>query len=284
MYFVLLSVFCSVSVAILIKYCKQNGVNHLQLVVWNYPSAAMLAYFLLSPSFIDLSFKSIPWRFYLPLSFLLPSLFVCIAYSIQYTGVIKTEVAQRLSLFIPLLAAYLIFKENLEAKKLFGILLGFIAIILCLSHHRSNDIKEEKMYFPFIVFFGMGVIDVLFKKIAQSSFIPFGETLLIIFLMAMIFAFLYYFYLLKFRKEKADLRSVYWGLFLGVLNFGNILFYLKAHQAIPNNPSIVFSAMNIGVIVVGAISGAVLFKEKLTVYNKIGLLIAILSVVIISYA
>src|SRR5690606_20113539 len=117
-----------------------------------------------------------------------------------------------------------------------------------------------------------------------SSFIPFGETLLIIFLMAMIFAFLYYFYLLKFRKEKADLRSVYWGLFLGVLNFGNILFYLKAHQAIPDNPSIVFSAMNIGVIVVGAISVAVLFKEKLTVYNKIGLLIAILSVVIISYA
>jgi hypothetical protein len=34
-------------------------------------------------------------------------------------------------------------------------------------------------------------------------------------------------------------------------NFGNILFYLKAHQAFADNPSTVFAAMNMGVIILG---------------------------------
>jgi hypothetical protein len=31
---------------------------------------------------------------------------------------------------------------------------------------------------------------------------------------------------------------------VGAFNFGNILFYLKAHQAFADNPSTVFAAMN----------------------------------------
>jgi hypothetical protein len=44
-------------------------------------------------------------------------------------------------------------------------------------------------------------------------------------------------------------------------NFGNILFYLKAHQAFADNPSTVFAAMNMGVIILGSL-GILVFKEK----------------------
>ena len=61
------------------------------------------------------------------------------------------------------------------------------------------------------------------------------------------------------------------GWVLGVANFSNILFYIKAHQALSKNPSIVFSAMNIGVIILGTLLGVFVFREKLSLVNKIGI-------------
>jgi drug/metabolite transporter (DMT)-like permease len=73
------------------------------------------------------------------------------------------------------------------------------------------------------------------------------------------------------------------GWILGAANFGNILFYLTAHKALSNNPSAVFSSMNIGVIVVGALIGILIFKEKLSLLNKIGIGVAVLAIVIIYF-
>ena len=41
----------------------------------------------------------------------LPLIFVMLALSVRYTGIVKTDIAQRLSLFIPVLSAFLIFEE-----------------------------------------------------------------------------------------------------------------------------------------------------------------------------
>jgi multidrug transporter EmrE-like cation transporter len=41
--------------------------------------------------------------------------------------------------------------------------------------------------------------------------------------------------------------------------------------------------MNIGVIIVGAFIGMFIFKEKLSLLNKIGLVVAVLAIVIISF-
>jgi drug/metabolite transporter (DMT)-like permease len=70
---------------------------------------------------------------------------------------------------------------------------------------------------------------------------------------------------------------------LGIANFGNILFYIKAHQAIANNPSVVFSSMNIGVIVFGTLVGVFIFREKLSTLNKLGIVLAIIAIAIIYY-
>ena len=74
------------------------------------------------------------------------------------------------------------------------------------------------------------------------------------------------------------------GWVLGVANFGNILFYLKAHTALSTSPSTVFSAMNIGVITLGAIVGLFVFHERLSLLNKIGIGLAIVAIIIITYS
>ena len=41
--------------------------------------------------------------------------------------------------------------------------------------------------------------------------------------------------------------------------------------------------MNVGVIVFGTLVGVIIFKEKLSLFNKIGLLLAILAIFVIYY-
>ena len=73
------------------------------------------------------------------------------------------------------------------------------------------------------------------------------------------------------------------GWVLGAANFGNILFNIKAHQALSDHPSTVFSMMDIGVIVAGSIVGLFIFREKLSRLNVGGIILAIVAIVIIYF-
>lgn len=283
MLYVLLSVLCSVTVAVIIKFAKQRQVNYLQLLVWNYPMALLMTYLILKPELVEWK-SELPWKLYIALGFLLPSIFICIAMSIRYGGIVKTEVAQRLSLFIPLLAAFFYFGEQLQPTKFIGIAVGLTAIVFSIGWNKKQDAEQKGTWiFPLMVFIGMGIIDVLFKQVSKLVGITYMSSLWIVFVLAFFFAFLFLMYLLFIKKQRFDKTAVVYGLILGLFNFGNIVFYMKAHRALPDNPSIVFTGMNIGVIAVGALVGVLIFKEKLSNYNKIGVFLALISVLLIAF-
>ncbi len=283
MLFIFISVLCSVTVSVIIKLARQNDVNYLQLLVWNYPIALLLTYLVLKPELVSWT-SNLPWHLYLPLGFLLPFIFICIALSIRFGGIVKTEVAQRLSLFIPLIAAYVWMNEKMATEKFIGIAVGLLAIVFSIGWNKGGRQEKKPLWiFPLLVFVGMGIIDVIFKQIAQHSEISYMSSLWIVFVLALLFALVFLSYLLLIRKEKFDRKAVLYGGILGLFNFGNIVFYMKAHRALPDSPSLVFTGMNIGVIAVGALVGLFLFKEKLSNYNKIGVFLAIISVLLIAF-
>lgn len=285
MHFVVISILCSVGVSILIKLARRRELSYLQLIVWNYPVSILCSYFFLNVDLKDSEFTNLPWTVYIALGILLPSIFVYIANTIRYSGIAIAEVAQRVSLFIPLLAAGFLFNEQISTNKMLGIVLGFLAIALCVGWQKgpttTNDAKRYWQY-PLLVFLGMGVIDVLFKKVATYTAVPYTNSLFFIFVIAFFIALLYLLFWLKFKKHSFDWKAIFWGMGLGVLNFGNILFYMKAHKALPENPSVVFTAMNIGVMSLGAVVGVLVFGEKLSRINKLGVLLAIVAVLIIT--
>ena len=288
MFFVLISVICSVTVAVLLKLAKQDGVETKQVIVWNYPMAVVLTYFILQPEIESMSWTSLPLPLYTALAVLLPGMFVFIALSIRYSGLVKTEVAQRLSLFIPLLASFFLFNERLQGNKLLGIGLGLLAIVCSIGWRKSAsitnlpDMRYRNLY-PLLVFIGMGIIDILFKQVALHVTIPYVSSMFIIFVMAMLIAFVLLGYFIWIEKQVFSFKAIAYGLILGAFNFCNILFYMKAHQALPENPSIVFTGMNIGVISLGALVGVVFFKERLSGLNYLGIALSIVSVLIIAY-
>ncbi|MBD1422720.1 DMT family transporter [Sphingobacterium chuzhouense] len=284
MLYVLISVMCSVTVSIVIKLAKQRGIQHLHLIVWNYPVAALATLLFLKPGATTVVLSTLPWGLYLSLAVLLPLIFLCIAYAIQYSGIVKTEIAQRLSLFIPLLASFFIFHETIGVSKLLGIAVGIAAILCSIGWKKGGIVKRKGTWgYAVAVFFGMGIIDILFKKVALYKQVPYTYSMLLIFILAIVVSFLLLTYRIAIKKERIQFKSVIWGILLGLFNFGNILFYMKAHQALSNSPSVVFTGMNIGVILLGAIVGVGFFGERLTRLNKIGLLLAVISVLIIAY-
>ena len=285
MHFVIISILCSVSVAVLLKYARRTGLDIWQMIVWNYPTAVCLTYFIFQPDLSGLAPLSLPWHIYIPVAILLPALFMLLSYSLRYAGLVQTEVAQRLSLVLSLLAAVWLFNEVFSAARIAGILVGFAAIACLVGWREQQEQASQSRYilFPLLVFVGYGTIDILFKMVALERGTPYTTSMFIMFSGSMLFAFAYLIYQRSRDIIVFSVKSVGWGIGLGLLNFGNILFYMKAHQALADSPSVVFTGMNIGVISLGALLGVWLFKEKLSAMNLVGIALAIASVLMIAY-
>jgi hypothetical protein len=110
MIYLFFSICFSVFVSVLLKLAKRYDIDIRQAITWNYSIAALLTWVLFRPAFPSFTNELIP--VYISLGFLLPALFVILGLSVRYVGIVKTDIAQRLSLFIPVLAAFLLFGED----------------------------------------------------------------------------------------------------------------------------------------------------------------------------
>ena len=72
------------------------------------------------------------------------------------------------------------------------------------------------------------------------------------------------------------------GAVLGILNFGNLLFYLLAHRTLPHDPALVFASMNLGVVALGALTGFALFGERHGRVTTAGFAIAVVAIALLT--
>ncbi|MBP6758529.1 MAG: DMT family transporter [Flavobacterium sp.] len=278
MLFLILSIICSVSVGAIFKLARRYSINNSQIVAANYIFALALCYFFFSPDLAAVG-VDVPWGIYVSLGFLLPSIFLFLAASIKYVGIVKTDAAQRLSLFIPILAAWLLFGEKFNMLKIAAFGIAFPALLLILNKPSENT--QNKWIYPAIVLIGFGLIDILFKQIALFTELPYTISLFIVFVLALTIMAAVVVFEIGFKKAKLNYKNLLFGGLVGIFNFGNILFYLKAHQSFAENPSTVFAGMNMGVIIIGSLTGIFIFKEKLSKMNYAGLFLALVSIVLI---
>lgn len=251
----------------------------MQIVMWNYVFALLLCYFVFNPAPFAID-NNAPWIIYIPLAILLPTIFLFLAASIRHMGIVKTDAAQRLSLVIPILGAYFIFKEDFNIFKVIGLIIAFPAIVLILN--KSDNQNSKKWIFPAVVLIGFGIVDILFKQIALYTSVPYTTSLFIVFCGALLVSILLVVNDVMTCKTKVLTKNMLFGALIGLFNFGNILFYLKAHRVFSENPSTVFASMNIGVIVLGSFAGVLLFKEKMSILNYAGIFLALAAILFIT--
>jgi hypothetical protein len=174
-----------------------------------------------------------------------------------------------------------LFGEQLNAVKLAGIAFGLFAL-LCMIWRGGNAVAAPgagSWFYPVLVFVGFGVIDILFKRVALAG-IPLGDSLQAMFALAVVVAFAMQLWRFLRQRVRFTARSALAGAVLGAANFGNILFYLRGHRALPTHPALVFASMNIGVVALGALVGLLLFRERLSRLNLGGVLLAALAIAV----
>ena len=284
MHNLIIAVLCSVAVSVLLKVARKRNIAIQQAIAFNYIVALSLSWFLLKPDFKGLEFsefivQSENTPIFLALGILLPSVFIIMSKAVEFAGIVRSDAAQRLSLFLPILAAFLIFHEILSQSKVVGIVLAFIGLFCLLSKPNEQSVVDFRGVLGLVgVWFGYGIIDILFKQVAKSGG-AFPTTLFIAFSLAACIMFIY----LLFKRTQWNVANFIGGIILGGLNFFNILFYIKAHQSFGANPTLVFAGMNIGVICLGTITGALIFKEKISKVNWLGIVFSLCAIFCLYY-
>ncbi len=274
---------CSVLVSIVLKYLKAKGFDVFQMIAWNYLSASILCFYWFKTDITHISLNHTPWWLILILAVLLPGIFLCLAKSLQFAGILKTEIAQRLAVILSLLAAYFIFGEQFSQLKLVGVGLGIVAILAIIigqaTEKNGTGLNLKSALFLFSVWAGYAAVDILLKY-SSSLGLQFAVTLNLTFIAAFVLSIAY----ISITQSNWQPKNIFTGLFLGVLNFANIALYVKAHMLFKETPAIVFAGMNILVVVLGVLSGVVLFKERLQAYSWIGLVSGIVAVLCLAKA
>jgi drug/metabolite transporter (DMT)-like permease len=298
MMYLTIAVLCSVAVSVLLKILRQQNIDIRQTIVAGYPVAFLLTWLLLKPDISGLDKLGGAWGIIIALGVLLPAVFIILGRAIAAVGMVATDAAQRLSLIIPIIAAFLLFGEVLTGTRIFGLALGFLALgALVYRPHQpvivndtasstknppNNGVNKHALRTPlwlFGVWAGYGIIDILFKQVAKQG-AAFPLTLFISFGLAGLLLFIY----LLTTRVRWQGRALAAGLLLGALNMGNIYAYIRAHQLLSDSPSIVFTGMNVGVIAVATLIGGGVFKEHLNRINMLGLLLAVSCVAVLFLA
>lgn len=285
MLYVFLSICCSVIVSVLLKLARRYQIDIFQAIVWNYSMAMLLTWWFFKPDVKQVAFSQLPVWLYVVVGILLPLIFWIMAASVRVAGIVRTDVAQRLSLFISLFAAFLLFGDSFSISRLVCFVVGFAAILCSIPWQKqtaNHKVVSNAWIYLLLVFLGFGAIDISFKKVASYTAVPYTTSLFYIYILAFAVSFISLLVRVFVGKARIHWAHIMFGWILGVANFGNILFYLKAHKALSTSPSLVFSAMNIGVITLGAIVGMVAFHERLSKLNKLGLALAIISITMIT--
>ena len=202
--------------------------------------------------------------------------------STQSSGVTVTSLSSKLSVVLPTLAGVLLFRETLTWQVSIGIVLALVALVLVVGGGKTaSDTQRTSWLLPVLIFFGTGTGDILMKLNEQRNTADdMSFMIAFIYLIAMVFGILLVSFDLLRGKSKWQNKSIVGGIALGVINFFSTYCIFHAMRCFDN--VILFPVYNVGVVSLTALIGWLLFKEKLTWKNYLGLAVAILAVVLIS--
>lgn len=287
MIYLVLSIFFSTFLFVIFKYFGIYKIHTLKAIVVNYFVAFSLGFLLSEKEFSIVEIPHQDW-FYgaLFLGALFVSVFFLMASTTQRNGLSVASVAGKMSVVIPVFFGILLYDESVSFLKITGILMALISVYLVSVKKEKHQVKEPGLLFPILLFLGSGIIDTVLKYL-EVKYVPKEDISIFsgsLFGIAAFFGvFVLFFNQLK-KKEKFGIKNIIAGVVLGVPNYYSIVFLIKALQTEGLESSILFTLNNVGIVVFSTFIGLLLFKEKFSLKNSIGVFLAVLGILILAIA
>ena len=283
MLYLVLAIVFSTGVFVAMRLFERFKLDNHQALMWNYVFAAGTGFLMCKQFDTPTQLVNEPW---FGLSILTGFWFIftylLMTASTQRSGVTVTSLSSKLSVVLPTLAGVVLFSEKLNFVATMGIVLALVALVLVVGgKNATNKNIKINWLLPVLIFFGTGTGDILMKLTEQqNSSDDMGFMIAFIYFIAMLFGFLVVTFDLIRSKSKWQWKNAIGGITLGVINFFSTFCVYNAMRCFDN--VVLFPVYNIGVVCLTALTGWLLFKEKLTWKNYLGLAIAIIAVILIT--
>ncbi len=257
----------------------------MQAIILNYVTACICGFVAHAKPISFLQLSSFNWFYYtLGLGLIFIAVFYVMAITTQRNGLSVVAVSSKMSVVIPVIIGVFIYNENIGKYKVAGILIALISIYMVTVN--PNKIKGSSLLFPILVFLGSGFIDASLKFL-QTNFVKPNEVSVF---SATVFgaaglAGLGVFIFQKIQgKLQFQFKNLVGGVALGIGNYFSIFYLIKAISYKGLESSTLFVINNVGILVMTTILGVLLFKERLTSQNKIGIVLAAMGIALVSFS
>ena len=275
------------SMVMLFKYFEKINVNNLQAISANYFTAGILSIIFLPNTFEFDKINSSNTTLFFVLAFIVGLLFVLTfnlyALGIQKIGVTPSTIANKMSMIIPIIIGLILLNEEFTFNKILGISFACVAIFLSSMGDRKYSLNKNHLIIIFLLFIGQGLADGILNW--AQEFILNGSNMnlffAVTFLAAGFFGLLFLFFKLSSQKVKIEPKSIIWGIVLGIPNYLTLLYFVKSLKSELFSSSEIFPIINIGVIIFCTILSIILFRERVSIYNWLGVILGVFSIFII---
>lgn len=266
------------------KLFNRYQIDNFQAITVNYVVASILGFIIAGSQFNYSSIIEKSWFVYaIIIGFIFIFTFLLFALSSQKAGVAITAVFSKMSVIIPVIAGTLLFSETLNLLKILGIVFTLAAFILIFYKKEKNKIQLSIIILPILIFFANGFIDT-FLKYVEFNHIAGDYTLFLTtgFMTACIIGVIISAFKYFKTKKKFSKPTILGGVILGILNYTTTYFLFLAMSQFQSN--VLFPITNIGIVMLSALFGLILFREKLSKTNWAGILLSILAILMIAFA
>ena len=273
---------------VILNYFHRWKIQNLQGLTVNYLTASAFAFF----SNYEQNCKALsgiqvtgPPALGIGLLFIL--VFYTTALTTQKAGIAAASIASKMSMVLPITAGIYLYNDHLTSLRVIGIILAIVALYLSSkSTNSESELNKSKRawIFPLLLFFGCGIIDTSIKISQQYIMNPENEQLYysLLFGCAGLFGLIAMLYNRIKNKKIFELRSLFAGVLLGIVNYYSLLFLVRCLAEPGAESALIFALVNMLVVILSAITAFLVFKQKLTKENLSSIALALLAIFILS--
>ena len=279
MLYLVLGIFCSAAIYIIIRLSEKYISGKISMLSVNYFTCMVIAFVSSGqPSFLPQTEGIIPALFMGIVNgmFYISELTMS-QYNIKLHGVVLPSVFSRIGgLLVPLVASIAFFGEHLKITQFFGAAIAVAAIIVINYEKGAGNSKNPKITLM-LVFMAEGLACVVTKLFEEKGNPLLTDNFL---LYTFTTAFVLSLVIIFIRKEKPGKAEFIFGAMIGAVNFGGSRFLLMALRTV--DAVVAYPLRSVAIIMVIALSGVMIFKEKLEKHKWAAIAAVLMSIVLLN--
>lgn len=296
MVYILLTIVTGVFLLLVFKWFSRYKVNTFYAIMVNYFTAALTGILFAGTSFDLPVILQAPWlKVAFPLGLLFIIIFYLISQTTQKISIATASVANKMSVAMPVLFSILVLHQQLTLFKGLGIILAMVSVYLT-TRITSGSGKSNRSYvwLPVTVFVGSGLIDIVINA-ANAYYIhsPADSSNFTTCTFISAFAFGLILVLAGYIQPRWSLslpltgrtdalKALIGGIILGIPNYFSIYFIFKSLESGLMSSAELFPLLNVSNVVLAALLGFLVYRERLSFLNVLGIALAVAAIFFIA--